>query len=378
MKKAIKLMKVNWITAWMVLIVISVVSFVGYAEYIENQNRMKRVAANVAEAGKLFTSDYLTTSSSAPYKVQFAENVTSCMIPVKIRNYNSADVTAFYTHDLPYDVTFQLVKENGSIVTPEELDDYRIQVKKSTEDAYTQFSTTGSVQEITVTEDSGTEYTYTVTASYSAQDGYTITYQGILFEGDSRFEHMFQLDFQKEIMTNEKNLFIKMSATPDSSIRDEVDELSGILGVTEVQPTLTQGWKGGFVDNSAHLDYDAYNYVISGSGEDTLRFSWNADKLEVNPFFLDEFDDDIETGYPKTESRDGVTWKTIYLHVNSNDTYTLTKDDNDEDVLTLTRNGINRYDIQVYMKGIEETDYSTWDMIKGYVEFQSGATVPTA
>jgi len=65
------------------------------------------------------------------------------------------------------------------------------------------------------------------------------------------------------------------------------------------------------VDNSAHLDYDAYNYVISGSGEDTLRFSWNADKLEVNQFFLDEFDDDIETGYPKTESRNGVTWKTI-------------------------------------------------------------------
>jgi len=238
MEKALKLLKANWITVWLVLIVISVLSFVGYAEYIENQNRMKRVAANVAESGNLFTSDYLTSSSSpAPYKVQFAENVTSCMIPVKIRNYDSADVTAFYTHDLPYDVTFQLVKENGLLVTPEELGDYRIQVKKDTENTYTQFSTTGSVQEITVTEDNGTEYTYTITVAYSTQDGYTITYQGIIFEGDSRFEHMFQLDFQKEIMTNEENLFIKMTAMPDSDIRDEVDELSGILGVTKVQPT---------------------------------------------------------------------------------------------------------------------------------------------
>ncbi|MDO5147907.1 MAG: hypothetical protein Q4D76_00775 [Oscillospiraceae bacterium] len=379
MKNGMKLLKSHWITAWLILLIISAVTFVSYAEYIENQNRMKRVAANIADSGRLFTSDYLSAGTPTPREVQFASNVTSCMIPVKIRNYNTADASTFYTRGLPYDVVFQLVKSDGSLVTSENLGGYRVSVRKSTEENYIDFSETESTKDVEVTESNGFQYTYTVTSRYSAENGYTIAYKNMKFDNRGRFEHLFQLDFQKEIMTNDADIYIKMTAAPDEGIRDELDVLSGILGVTNVQPTLTQGWKGSFTDAMANTDYDGFNYVISGSGEDIIRFSWNADKLEVNAFFLTEIQSDLVSGYttPVSEEREGITWKTIYIHVNSSDTFGTTIVDGVEKI-ELKRSGISHYDIQLFMKGDAVSDYSDWTAIKSYVEFEAKAKVPTA
>ena len=378
MKKVLSFLKKNWITTWFVIAIAVSVTFLAFAEYIQVQNRAKRVIANTADTGKLFTSDYLKSGELVARELPFGKYATECEIPIRIWNYDSSDPTKHYsTSDISYMVVAQLVSEDGAIITAANaLSGIQIGIKKETENSFTYFgSTPASSETVTVNAGEEDEYHYTRTPSYDSTDGYKITYEGLILSKEDKDENTYTLSFPTSMITSEDKIYVKITATPvptaNNSFRD-IDPLGAILSVAEQKATLTQGWAGDFYDATANTDYDGFNYVISGNGSSVLKFSWRTDKLEVNKFFLEDNAADIETGYPKDEIIDGVTWRTIYINANSNDT---THEENGATIVD--RNGVSRYDIQMYITGNSETDYSSWATINSYVSFDPNATIPT-
>ena len=77
---------------------------------------------------------------------------------------------------------------------------------------------------------------------------------------------------------------IQITAEPDSSSADAVNsqKLAAILSFADYK--VTKNWTGKFLDstiNKKPLDYDAFNYEISGNGEGKVTVTWD-DKLQLS------------------------------------------------------------------------------------------------
>jgi len=77
---------------------------------------------------------------------------------------------------------------------------------------------------------------------------------------------------------------IQITAEPDSSSADAVNsqKLAAILSFADYK--VTKNWTGKFLDstiNKSPLDYDAFNYEISGNGEGKVAVTWD-DKLQLS------------------------------------------------------------------------------------------------
>lgn len=341
MKKFVNMIKQHGITVWLVVAVLLLASFISYAEFIEEQNRIKRVLANVAETGQMFASDYLEIDNLTPRRIASSPLEDVCEIPIKIWNYNPNNPVNFYQKSMDYTLTAQLVNEAGELISQEMLGSRQIGICK---------------------EDGS--YTYFGAGNYSAQNGYMITLENS-YAGTAKETHNYKLQFNKEMLTDNSDIFVKLVATPGRSARRELYPISAVLSVSEAEKVLTKGWAGDFSDAAANTDYDGFNFVISGNGAATLKFGWRKDKLEVNKFFLDDIRGDIAT--TADETIDGVAWRFIYINADSNDTIV-----ND----AVTRKGVGRYDIQLYMTGNADSDYDSWEKIKAYVEFDPEAELP--
>ncbi len=88
-------------------------------------------------------------------------------------------------------------------------------------------------------------------------------------------------------------------------------------------------WSGDIEDkNYSTMDYDSYNYIITGNGAGKFYFAWDDSKVKPNEFaFLNYAANISKTAanvtswehymqYGKTAPADG-TWKYIVLNVNS-------------------------------------------------------------
>ena len=101
------------------------------------------------------------------------------------------------------------------------------------------------------------------------------------------------------------------------------------------------------------MDYDFYNYIISGSGAGTVDILWDSDKFEINKFFFTSelsgvtFVGGLETiseGNAEYPSYTG--WQKVTINVNS-----LTK---------------NRYELQLY-KTQAGTSYTGKNAATNYI-----------
>ena len=353
MNKVFHSLKKHWITAWLVVAAVGTVSFFTFAEYIEDSNRAKRVIANTAGAGDMFSSDLLMVGGDSGHEVSFGDSdddpaVTCYELPVKIWNYDSSNPTFFYdAKDITYTLTAQLMKMNSSggydVLTsataltdpdgnPETNDEISIKIKtEEGTDNYTEFSATPeSEREVTVEAN----YIYTVTPTYDPTNGYQVVYTGLKLFKSGRDENKILIQFPKSMRKSADKIYVKLTATPTPSLADYsgLHNLSRILSITEGKTELSTGWSASFNDDKTKTDYDGFNYVISGNGSATITFKWRDDKFEINPFFLSNNTTTVSQNSPVTENN--VTWNSITISANS-------------DI-------ISRYDIQLYMKNENE------------------------
>ena len=350
-----KFMKAHWITVWLAVVVLTFTTIVS-AEYISNRDRVRRVAANVANEGQQFSSNYLMTGPTEIKKASFNAGENGyCVVPVIIWNHSVTNSTKAYQGPLPYkleawlvsDVSGTLIGENADILTT-------YPVEYSTD---------------------GTNYTTFKSLTYDNSKGYyysddTLTFNTKDTNGNYKVEdYTFYIRFPDTVLTNNPNLYVMVVATPDNT--HDFVSISAIMGTQKAGTVIKRGWTGEFSDNTAYTDYDAFNYVISGSGESEITLSWCTDFLEMSDINLEQYGWTVGTDITSSDTtKNNVTgrWKTLTFTANSDE------EDNDGNII-----GINRYALQFYMTGDPNSDYgsgnegalSFWTKVNSYVSFSS-------
>ena len=84
------------------------------------------------------------------------------------------------------------------------------------------------------------------------------------------------------INTAKPDIYVRVWAVPTEPLNLSTIEtrLYGAAAVTD-----TASWTGKFMEEDcADVDYDFYNYVITGSGAGTVDILWDPQKFRINEF----------------------------------------------------------------------------------------------
>jgi hypothetical protein len=336
MKKIMKKFRITWITVWLVVIATAFSAFIGYATYT-GVTSVKRVASTRAGAGILFSSNYMRSGSNSQTSLEYrdySEFTDEHGNPLEanpeynmvVCNYSQGDKATWYTaNDINYSVTAKLLLsekytsediENG--VDPSLLGEYKTPtssdlgtlkfgIKYSGDADYTYFSSS----QLTITLPATGNYTLNKAAASS---------------------DMFSLLFDKsELKNNAPKFWIKVTATPISVSGGEVENIAGYVGTCK-SAEGGANWTGSIGDdNYSTIDYDSYNYIISGTGKGSFYFAWDDTKVKPNEFAFINYASDINTSetdvdswtnytqYGTTQPTSG-TWRYIELEVDSEET----------------------------------------------------------
>ncbi len=346
MKKARAFLKKHWIVIWLLTVLFSITLIV-HAEYIADKNKVKKVAANIAAEGQLFSSNHLTPGDIELKKIQTpAENVY-CVVPINIWNYNASNPTKAFQGEIPYTLTMKLVDSQDHTIAQGALNGLVIE-----------FSTDGtSYSELSWNSTKGCYY-YEIEETFEASNGNYIPSQ-----------HNYYVRFPSSVLDNDPGIYMELIASPDDN--KNFSAINAIIGVQHQGTTIVRGWRGDFFDDKSYIDYDAFNYVVTGNGSATITLQWCSDYLEINEVNLAEYASDISssdlTGQTKTINGVNGKWKKIVI-------------DADADELDGSGNriGRNRYGFQFYMTGNPADDYGYssgatvyWQTVGSYVSFKA-------
>lgn len=395
MEKFKSFLKKYWITIWMILSVLAVITVYVSAEYIQDQNRVKRVIANMGDTGKRFSSDRLfPTDTISPNDVPFPTTGDDlCPVTFQIYNHSLTDSSKRYQDEIYYQISAKLTNSTGGTLTI--YDEY-----PETETPAFPLSTFG-VRAVS-------ENSY----SYFTSINDTLTLNGHFTAGEENDDHLFYVCFPRTMTTasTENKVYVELTAIPYSDSNHtqrimELDILKARLSVTAQAASIDRGWTGSFQDSS-RTDLDGLTFVFSGSGSSKLVLSYKIDMFEVNKFFLEDhstaatitdaeqnvvanpkYDPKFtyETGcyYVNETTGTGENAVTTWKKYTNSDWNTIIIDANSEDVETngvVTSKGVSRYDIQLYMKN-ENTSYYLnnagtgldWDKINNYIHSNPNA-----
>ena len=360
------LLKKNWIIVWLVLSVISLAVFFGTAEYITNHNRVKRVIAVTSRKAQLFSSDRLLfLTGDTPEKKWYSidnketEQINGFYeVPVHIWNFDPANPKALYDGELHYTLTATLVDGNGNPVTLASMN-YQVTENEVTETRTLTIKledkdeTTGAINTIELKPSNwgGTE-SDNVKISYEKSHilSESITVNGTDY---SNKEHTVTLYFDAALLEEASlnDVRVKLTASPVG--HQDLTALSAIIGVKQSTQAPPSGWKGYLQETSSFDEYNGFNYLISGYGEEELTLYYRSDLLEIN--YWNYYSDttvespvalttDDSTQYPGKFT--SGTWQKVIIHANSE-----TK---------------SRYIFQLYLKDDSGTTYQN---MSDYVYF---------
>ncbi len=100
-----------------------------------------------------------------------------------------------------------------------------------------------------------------------------------------------------QLGTPDVPVYVKITADPLIK-KDEIDILSGILGVSaRAADDNASNWTGSFTDQFVDnitvstKEFDAFNYIISGSGTGVFALEWNTEYVDISKWFIDELTD---------------------------------------------------------------------------------------
>ncbi|MCR5368872.1 hypothetical protein [Eubacterium sp.] len=336
MNKLFRKLKKNWITIWLLVAAVSACVFVVYASYTGIYS-VKRVVSTTASSGILFSSNsmqtytgdaipsrHITTSQGSG---NYTYNLTVC-------DFAQSDPLTRYVSEggIPYTLTAQLcVKVNGNY--------YPVNDTTNVTEAI-RTDAVGRGFSIRYVSDGGDDVTAD-TAVNSLGSGDVVTFSSQLIRsqvtgnaipnGTNKYAIIFD---GYELGENQIiDYYVKVMAQPtngDASLED----IACYLYLTK-SVTTDSAWSGRLLETGNTSGYDAYNYILEGSGSGTVTIRWNSSFIDVSEIFLAQ---NGLTSQVVTETADtnGYIWKHFELEVGST---------------------TNRYEIQLY-KNNKDGEYS--------------------
>ena len=300
-----KFLKKQWALVWLITTALLLTTIIGYTAYEEANTKMKRVFVANKLVTQLFTSDYLVLGGShrsVPFDPNDEKN-----IPFIIRNYNPLDPGK--VNEVTYTLTAQLSHKSKTPYTVSELG-------AGTENVDKWISQNMQI-EITDSTDASKKITLSGTTINGSITG--ISNLNIA----TRTTHRWNIAYTN--IPLDADYCVTLTATPSKG-----DPISATLGIATMPDTKYESWDCAIADDTDQSigTYDAFNYVITGSGGYMLKFSYDTTKLEISPTFVaynkgseETPDVELKTNSPQTE------WNTVEIKV---------------------KDTVSRYDIQMY------------------------------
>ena len=288
-----RFLKKYWAIVWLVAALLSCFGIYAYAKYGDAHNVAKRVVRTGKNYTNLFSSNYLTISNPAHPKTQIEGFSSNTNFDIEIWNYDRKHPTNFCHEDITYTLTAKLVYPSG-----ESYADYTTGTINSVLDD-------GDVINLyrvtTVATANGTTSTSTLVGKlgYSTTDASVAVSQTInmdttvdppialkLLAEDGSTSHSYKLEFPSDLI--DKNVYVYLKAEPVTSDL-ALDNIGGYFYVKTQTVNLSTGWTGAIGESTTSTDentlpkkYEAYNFIITGSGTETMRLCWDADMFTPN------------------------------------------------------------------------------------------------
>ena len=300
------------------VIVLSLLSgVVSYAEFTKS-NRAKRVIASVEAEGALFSSNFMlytegdNTVHSNPKTLYTGNAAQDVVTTVTICNYAQGNPAKVYDTDITYTLTAKLVYvENGTkrLATAAEIGDLSV----------------------TLNYKGGADVVLDSTTISHVFAASTLSH-------NSSSTDTCHLDFSPGFNSEDCKIRLYLIAVPTTA-RGDISMIDATFGTAVSHERQSISWEGYFneagardaADASLPTAFDGFRYVITGTGEGTIRLSWKHALVHPNSLFLNE----IKATVPEYAESDlsqfvkhSGDWDYIEFPVNSNT--------------------VNRYDTQFY------------------------------
>ncbi len=362
MKKILAGLKKNWTRIWFIsVLLLSAASYVTYAVYKEVSS-VKRVVSTTSAPGELFSSNCMRKDiSSRALSSTNTFEITVCNYDQeKSLSYNPSQITYALFAEL------QVKYSDGEYYNMNNLknkidEKYAADAEKTEEEQaaaaaaeYAEYTSKVNNQySIRKSEDDGTgvlsggeRY---FTASANADDNYKISFSGeTLAAGVSSTDRYIVSVSSSDLNKEDPDFYVRVWAAPNAPLTGISTRIFGAKS-----SEASSAWIGSLVEsNCASVDYDFYNYVITGSGAGEVDILWDSDVFEINSFFFSDLSGNsfenatpvsiAGTAYANTDGTPEATaynnrWKMVTLQVDS-----LNKI-NGKDIK-------NRYELQLYKK----------------------------
>lgn len=287
-KQLIDKLKKNWTRVWLIVIALACCSFVGIAAYTEVSS-VKRVVSTTSSPGDPFSSNCMKTSI-------VSRRLTATEFPVSICNFDQNYPKNWSTSEIKYTFEAELkVKVNNQYKTFSEL--YAMigteegQITQATYDSYVSRAANYSIGK---TSD---DVNAVATPNYFTLDstnGYKYTFpKDLLKENQSSTDQYTVRIPQTDLNSDDALFFVFVTATPDGGV---LLPLSARLYGAASKDDEVASWGGSILESDyATVDYDFYNYVITGSGVGSIDVLWDAEHIKINKYALETMNLTVST-----------------------------------------------------------------------------------
>ena len=330
MKNILKQLRKNWIRVWLIVILIISTVLGTYAAYTEVSS-VKRVISTTTSPGAPFSSNCL--------KIELASyRLPSDEFSVTICNFDQNFPSDYCTSPISYTLEAELLvkKDDG---TYENAGDFVARLATAlanneiTQEKYNSYISKIALYSISKTEDDTSGVVVSAADHhFTSENGYKYTFTpDTLATGKSNTDtYTVKID-PVDLNQSDSLFFVYVKAHPTGGTLSDLESRLFAAKGKDAEAS----WSGSIqedlviIDNAVTIpvDYDFYNYVISGSGVGSIDILWNSNYVEVNKFFLAEVNKtpDIISASDTTATSDKestygaryANWKRITISVDS-------------------------------------------------------------
>ena len=332
-----KMTKKQWIVLIACVIGLTISGTVVYAAYTR-VNVVKRVVSTGEGVGNLFASDHMSATVTMLTKKTYTDNTQAPVVTVDVFNYPYPKKSAYRSDATNYTLTATLKKTDGA----------------------------GNYYDLTSEEKaalSGLDYYVTyksTTFHFGTGNSVTKVFNNCSIPGGDFNSDSFTVQFDRGELTDAipRMYCVELTATPEDS---DLPTLNGYIMAKYIR-SASGGWTGKLERLDANKEYDAYNYVLEGSGSGKITFTWNSNFVTINKNFLQNKNYIFYINGAQVTGSSSLTEADV------------TTDSNGIKSLTVVVNSAQRgrYEVQFFKVDAKQYDYSNVAVV-GYIPDTSAA-----
>ena len=281
MNKILKTLRKHWTRVWLIAILLmSGGVYVTYAIYTEVSS-VKRVVSTQASPVEMFSSNCMRPDISS-------RRLSSAEYSITVCNFDQDKPTIYNPATISYTLHAELqVKQGDNYINMATYLSTLDQTNAEQKAKYESYMEKAAKYYIYKTEDDNPETSVTVSKKpFVVDDGVVsvnLNADTLAAQHSSVDKYKVEID-SSAVNDPNTDIFVHVWADPTEPVNLSTIE-TRLYGAALSESAAT--WSGSFNEqNCDTVDYDFYNYIITGSGAGTVDILWDPKKFEINQFFF--------------------------------------------------------------------------------------------